>query len=297
MSHLNCGSCERVFTKSSRPVKCVKCDKDAHKTCAKLDEKQSDESEGLNFICVKCAGKTDKVRFPSGSDPMSEIKKLNSNMDSQFNSLKTDIEAFSKRVTNVETAVTKNSATLKSHSSDMAALQEELRVCKDQIRHMSNYGRKDTIEVHGVPEDEKENLFETISDIGKVVGLTIEKNHISAIHRIPSRRPVKPIIVKFCNRWVLDQLMNKRRGKTIKAADLGYAASDQQIFISASLPKEKAYLAMKTRLEFKKRGCFVKVEDNGDIMVGIKYEDPEIGKEHKKDRSGHLRRSVLYNQN
>lgn len=90
--------------------------------------------------------------------------------------------------------------------------------------------------IHGVQVEENGNLFEVMKDIARVVDVTINDGDIDAIHRIPTKKPDQPIVVKFTNRWKSDEIKWKRRGKRINASDIGFE-TESAIYIEQSVSK------------------------------------------------------------
>lgn len=184
---------------------------------------------------------------------------------------------MSRRVSDVE---------MKDQEGKMQTVMKEIEVIKEEARKatantkdLSDYGRRNTAEIHGVPEDDDENMFEIIKDIGKVLNLTIKEEHIDAIHRLPSRRN-KPIIVRFCNRWMLDKLKEDRKGKLLNANQIGYKVNSK-IFINVSLSKSQSYLAMLARNFFKQYDCKVKANESSNLYVIKWYKTEEEAREAK----------------
>ena len=69
---------------------------------------------------------------------------------------------------------------------------------------LEQYSRKDCIEIRGIPAataGQPENTNEIVVELGKCMGLEIEKEDISVSHRPPIRKKGKfpAIIVKSCH--------------------------------------------------------------------------------------------------
>lgn len=103
--------------------------------------------------------------------------------------------------------------------------------------------------MHGVPSDPDETksmLLEIIRDIGNFYQVKIEQNNLDEYHRLPSRaRDV--IIVKFANRWVMSDWLEKKFGTKLTANDIGFDNRTSRIFVNVSLTKERGQLASATR--------------------------------------------------
>lgn len=85
--------------------------------------------------------------------------------------------------------------------------------------------------------------------IGVKVGYRIPKAQINYISRVASfNSKEKSIIVSFINRYVKEDFIASARVlKTLKAQDLGYQDSPQQIYFNDHLNAESKLLLNKTR--------------------------------------------------
>lgn len=173
------------------------------------------------------------------------------------------------------------------HDKRIRKLEKEdynVQKVSETLQYLQEYGRRNTIELHGIPQDEGENLFEIIKDIGKVLNVNVTDNHIDATHRLNYASGVNPVIVKFANRWVCDMIKSSRRKKKIFANNIGFEDSQSRIYINVSLTKATSYLAMKTRKEFKRRNCAVWVDDGANIWVKKIYESQQEADLHKNEK-------------
>lgn len=171
-----------------------------------------------------------------------------------------------------------------NHESDqVSTLQEQVHKLQDTIEKMQDYSRKNTLEIHGIPmhqDEDKQMLLECIKDIGKYYGINIKETHLDDYHRLPSLTS-NPVIVKFSNRWVCNDLKQKRKYKGMKAKDIGFQDSDENIYINVSLTKEKGYLAKQLRSFCKNKAVMARIDDAGKIWMVKKYPKEDI-KKHPK---------------
>jgi len=82
-----------------------------------------------------------------------------------------------------------------------------------------------------------------------LVGVQITLNDISISHRLPSRRRSTPhIIAKFTNRRTKDLIyQNKGKLRSRSSSDIGYANTDNELYINESLTPRAKELYFKVR--------------------------------------------------
>lgn len=107
--------------------------------------------------------------------------------------------------------------------NQVVILKEKIDKLQDTIGKMQEYSRKNTLEIHGVPimpNEDKQMLLECIKDIRKHYQMKITEEHLDEFHRLPSLTS-NPIIVKFSNRWICNELKQNRKYKGIQVQDIG----------------------------------------------------------------------------
>nr|XP_039247524.1 uncharacterized protein LOC120325476 [Styela clava]XP_039272141.1 uncharacterized protein LOC120346464 [Styela clava] len=77
---------------------------------------------------------------------------------------------------------------------------------------LAQYVRRENIEFHGISFREGENTDNIVVEIGKKLGITVERLDISVSHRLPRRDSSKtgPIIVRFTNRNKKNEFIAKK---------------------------------------------------------------------------------------
>lgn len=143
--------------------------------------------------------------------------------------IKQDIEKNKREIEELTDFANKNFEETKEAIQDstnglMVELKVEFQKMREELEEIPSYQRRNNLEINGVPEVKNENLYEVIARLGAVLNVSIDYRHIDTIHRVPTRRTgePKPIIVRFFNRWLRDQLYRARKEKKdICAADIG----------------------------------------------------------------------------
>jgi len=101
-------------------------------------------------------------------------------------------------------------------SHDISNLKLSINEIMTKQESLEQYGRRDNLELHGIPEQKNENTNFIVKKFASKLNLKLEDQHISTSHRLPApllkpaEHQPRPIIVKFSNRDVRNQLYQKR---------------------------------------------------------------------------------------
>ena len=171
---------------------------------------------------------------------MLEVKKSQEFICNKYESLKSDYErlsAVNKKQEDKIIRLTKKGEDLLEVASKEA----------EKVDALEQYGRRQNLEIIGVPVTEKENTAEIVMKVAKALDVPISRSDISTAHRLatkPSRNENQlpqplAIIARFVNRTI--------RNTVIYAADLKKLTRlTSVIFLSQKLVDY--YLSMKTSL-------------------------------------------------
>lgn len=254
----------------------------------------------------------DPSDIPQILKELRELKvSFDAKLDDKFSELQSSIGPLTNRVAAAETEIVSNKQEIQNLNAVVAKLQEDLAKNSKELEevkaqqnsnnatttHLSDYSRRNNLEIHGYPESKTEDLKEVFVNLSKRLGLNpaIKTDNIDAIHRLPSKLSPKPIIVKFTNRWIRDKLWHAKSKQTILASELGFPDSTARVYINENLSPPKRYLAMRTRLEFKSKTCSVWT-DKGRIFVSKKRKTPPEGQlEATGEQEGEVERNKIYN--
>ena len=119
------------------------------------------------------------------------------------------------------------------------------------LNDLEQYGRKEMIEIMGIPQIQGENTDNLIFDIGKKLDLKLDENDIEISHRLSSHY-YAPIIAKFNNRRKRDLFYQKAKDKELKLKDIGILNQNKnrRIYINKSLTKMNRDIFSETKLAF-----------------------------------------------
>ena len=81
-------------------------------------------------------------------------------------------------------------------------LYGEIEDLKIELTELNQYGRRENIEICGIPEKIDHKLEEHIITVLKSVGVTVNSYQIQGVHRIGKKTPSRPrnVVVRFINR-------------------------------------------------------------------------------------------------
>ena len=124
-------------------------------------------------------------------------------------------------------------------------VKKALEVTKRDLNDLEQYGRRDCVEIHGIPQEIDENVEKLVTKTGLALDIELEARDIQACHRI-GRKQDSPIICKFANRKTPTEFLKARKKakNPLKGAQLGMQdiKSEFRVFINESLTKQNKEL-------------------------------------------------------
>ncbi|XP_066932691.1 uncharacterized protein [Clytia hemisphaerica] len=147
------------------------------------------------------------------------------------------------------------------------------------VNDLEQYGRREMINISGVPRKNNENTDNIVLDIANKIGVELEVKHIAASHRTSSKRTA-PIIVKFTSRRYRNQMWEARWNlKNVKTTEIGFNENNS-IYFNESLTDYN-------RKIFKQAWDKLKIPGHCDRVTtenGITYAWQTHNKEHKSEK-------------
>ena len=176
---------------------------------------------------------------------------------------------------------------LEQTSKENAELKKELQFTKQKLQtvteekdridfdleELEQYTRKNSLEIHGIPQEAYTTTEDVVLKIGEVLDVPISPGDIEISHQLKSQN--KPIIVKFLSHKVKSSLYKKRTVlKDITVSDLfpmsNYATSlgrGNRIFLNENLTAYRRSVVKKAN-GMRKNGLLVSVWTiDGKIFV------------------------------
>ena len=167
---------------------------------------------------------------------LSELKAAYQSQKRQLEAMQTLLDTTKKENVALQREVTYSRKKLKEARDETDRLNEELD-------NLEQYTRKNSLEIHGIPEDAYESTEDVILKVGEVLGVNIQPQDIEISHKLKTRNTCRPIIAKFLNHKVKSKLYkNRTKLKHIKAKELfpstSYSSAsgrEPRIFINENL--------------------------------------------------------------
>ncbi len=174
--------------------------------------------------------------------------------------------------------LTKQHSRLESENKELKQKTEELdsnvNSLSIEVDDLEQYSRRDCIEVSGVPLQRDEDAEQSIINIGKVIGIDVDREDIQACHRINSK-PNAAIICKFVNRKLKEAFMKNKREITRMESiseKLGFSSESNsggslKLFLNESLTRRNKYLFKLVRDRKKEKDWNFAWTKNGTIFA------------------------------
>ena len=196
-----------------------------------------------------------------------EIKESQAFICNQYDSLKAEYDNLIERNT-----------LQKEEISNLKSLAAALKTqeIKDSIKvdELEQYGRRQNLEIVGVPEKEDENTNAIVLEVAKMLDVDIMSSHISTSHRLPKKKASSrnnsgssPIIVRFTSRDIRNQVYaNRTKARFVNLKN--FSVSDtKNIFVNENLIPTRKQLFWKTKQEVKNNSWKYIWTHNGNVFV------------------------------
>ena len=155
---------------------------------------------------------------------------------------------------------------------EIKALRLDIEKLKLALNDFEQYGRRECIEISGVPLPDGENTEDIAIAIGKEIGVEVGQQDITACHRLKKVKGDLIIIVKFLNRKKTEEFMANRKNlktKTLGSLRLTEAESRKngKVFLNESLTRMTRDLFCLARLRCSEVGWKFAWTKNGVVSV------------------------------
>ena len=97
---------------------------------------------------------------------------------------------------------------LKTMKDDFGEQKEESDQLWSALDDLEQYTRKNSLEIHGIPQDAYSNTDAAVIKVAEALNITVEPEDIEISHKIMRG---KAIIVKFCNHKVKSKILQGTR--------------------------------------------------------------------------------------
>ena len=174
---------------------------------------ESAVNEKLEVILKTLKGVQDQQKddYKQTEKRLLAIKKSMDFIHSQFENYKKITDSLMKRNTKHETEN-------KELRNRIDKMEGKLNTVASEVNDLEQYGRRDCLEINGIPKEENECPESLIITLGEKIGVKCDANEIQACHCIGLKFNAG-IICKFTNRKSQDQFIkNKKEAKQTKTS-------------------------------------------------------------------------------
>ncbi|KAH6945216.1 hypothetical protein HPB50_007566 [Hyalomma asiaticum] len=167
-----------------------------------------------------------------------ELTSVRASMDfinESFEEFKSEIKALRSEVNEVKT---------RTHDlqQENQKLNKELKEVNKELVELKQYGRKNNIELKGLPASGNEDLRKTIQAVAKSLQIEHASSEIDVVHRVPTRgNGPANIVVKFVSRSTRDRFLQAAKKNRLNASMIGFE-ENTPVFINEHLCRENKIL-------------------------------------------------------
>eukprot|EP00794_Sanderia_malayensis_P002485 gene2485-2860_t len=167
-------------------------------------------------------------------------------------------------------------------------LEKENKLRMKAIDDLEQYGRREMVEISGIPRQAKENCEGIVLNLASKINIDLKAEDIDACHRI-SAKPDAPIIAKFGSRKKCALMLSKQAksyAKKCKIADLGFEMPPQsrstpndisgKVFINESLTSRNKNLLRLAKIKKRELDYKFVWTRNGTVFLRKEESSPTI---------------------
>lgn len=283
-----CKTCNKSVTVRHK-VLCNDCKQCFHLTCVDLTKEELDylTSEKQIWRCSNCS-QSRRKSMQECSDAgeggasleqvvsmLKEAKEDRRRMEKEMN---TSFEYLHGVVKDQKNILSEQSQQIKSFTliidnlkQDNLELRNKIKALEVKVDENDQYSWSNTIEIHGMPESAKEDVYEVVTNVAVALGVKITRNAIDVCHRLGKRANyTEPpgIIARFVRREDKHLILEKRRAKrNFNTKDLGITQAATPVYVNESLcPGKRSLFAAARQAKTEKSYNFLWIS-NGRILM------------------------------
>lgn len=266
---VNCRKCDQLLVAEDAVVCNGDCKGSYHYNCAQVREIQYRKrtlAEKQAWLCPDCKNLVKNKPTP-GTPSIEDVYTIVMNINLSLASLQKemkDIAASQQFLSNCYEEFSHKFEKLENMNKEIVSLKEEVMSKDKQIKdlssrviHSEQYSRRRQLELTNVTSVQGEDLHRVVVQTAALVGVTIDRADIDAVHRLPSNRNNNrpPIIVEFSTRRTRDQLLSKKNTCVVtNKSVLGAGHGNERVFINESLSPYFKNLLWLVKKEAKNKG-------------------------------------------
>ena len=232
----------------------------------KVNENLKEQMKQMVKEAVTIQLTTQKEEIDALKAEINELKTSQEFICSNYDNLKTEYDSLLRENKKQPEELRQ----LNTHSEVLEKQSESEAMKLDQIEQ---YGRRQNLEFHGIPETESEDVTNIVVDISKVLGVYIGKQDISIAHRLPAKRhrdkAAEPpaIIAKFISAETCNRIYKHRSAaRNLNENDFPVAGMSK-LYVNENLTQIRKRLLWKAKQMAKERDYAYIWTTNGRILV------------------------------
>lgn len=226
----------------------------------KTRKKTDDEDITIADLYSKLIEIEEKLKkFDVVENQLKELKDSQDFLNSMYEEQKNEIENLKK--SNKE--IYNENRLLKSA---IKQLENDISDTKMDVNNLEQYGRREMLEIFGVPREHDENTDEIVKKIADKIKVPIDINNDIEISHRTSLKPKAPIIIKFNNRRKRNTFYLQGRKIKLKSSMFVKQEQDSAIFINESLTFYNKDIFKKTKEKLKDKYKYIWLK-NGITLI------------------------------
>lgn len=238
-----CLACKKLLPDDGVVIACLECSYGYHLgSCSGVSDnayKKKGAAAKKSWTCPTC--KSAKARsgqaFEQGkhepdigaalseiNKKLTEIAGIKEKVDTLL-CMKDTVDGIEKAVQHLSEKYDEVLSTMKEQGKEISDLKkkmsqvekriesEEVKALAKQVNDLEQYGRRQNIEIRGLPQCDGENLLNELNVLARGLKLTeLSRTDLDGLHRLPAK-PGKtaPVLARFISRATRDQWFEKRR--------------------------------------------------------------------------------------
>lgn len=303
-----CAKClKKVNFRITKSIYCEgECKKLFHKKCTDLSDTKYDDIISSNtdtaWFCDICKKKRDQRRsilntnninatIQSPRTPctpnalpieqtVSETISL-SDIYKKLENIQTTIKQMQSEMTYYKETVKTLTQQNISLRNDNDKLKARIQNTEYQVESIKQQQLQNNILLCGIPETENEDLSIIVKNITNTLSITLNTDEITTIHRktisgTKSAGLPAPILVKFTNTQIKNDIMNAKKGKQLDTTILATKTIKRPIYINEHLTRHRQYIFKNTRDLRREKKIEYTWTKNGDIYIRQKSDSPAV---------------------
>ena len=184
---------------------------------------------------------------------IAKITEENEALRKEVSDLKASLEFNNKELRDVKSSLATAASAYTSLRKKLDATNNKLTAAKNTLKDqryeterlensldtLKQYTRKNSLEIHGIPESLYRNTQDAVLKVAEALNVTIVPSEIEICHKLKRNKGPQPILVKFLSHQIKSKLYRERtKLKNVKISDIypSYSSSvESRIFIHENL--------------------------------------------------------------